>query len=96
MLARGDASALAEYHLALATLDALAVKDPTNAERQVDLAEGHGKVGDALLARRQRTAARAEYQVSLAIARRLRAKDPHNASYRELVTTLGAKAKHGS
>jgi tetratricopeptide (TPR) repeat protein len=89
LLAQGDsASGLANQRSALAIAEKRAAEDPSDAERQYDVAMSHYKVGDVLVDQGNTPAAVVELRASLAIAEVLAVKDPTNVLHQNhLVVT---------
>jgi tetratricopeptide (TPR) repeat protein/tRNA A-37 threonylcarbamoyl transferase component Bud32 len=89
LLAQGDSAAgLASHESALAIAEKRAAEDPSDSERQYDVAMGHYKVGDVLVDQGNLPAALVELRASLAIAGVLAVKDPTNVLHQNhLVVT---------
>jgi hypothetical protein len=85
------AGALVEYGKALALREAVADKDPTNADRRDAIAEVDEKVGDALAAKGDAAGAQQEYRAALLIADDLARRDPTDADLRKQVDGLTRK-----
>jgi serine/threonine protein kinase len=71
--------ALAEYRTSLRIAEQLVANDPTNAAKQVTVANCHDKVGQEVFTQGNATAALAEYRAARAIRESLVANDPTNA-----------------
>jgi tetratricopeptide (TPR) repeat protein len=74
-------AALAHHERGQTLVQALAARDPNNAEWQRDLSVSYERVGDISAARGDRDAALKAYKDGLDIAKQLAARDPSNAEW---------------
>jgi tetratricopeptide (TPR) repeat protein len=90
-------TALDHYERGQALVQALAARDPNNAEWQRDLSVSYDRVGDISAARGDRDGALKAYKDGLEIAKALAARDPNNVEWQtDLVVSAWKLASAGA